>query len=340
MSCKKKRVTFSQKKCSIPCLTVEQWEGEPNLPTSTLISSVKLNQCDKLQLWSMGSIDLNLQRGSAQVNIEANNIVEGDTDPTTPPPGRDRPAMFCNRIDDRAFIWDTVTQTWRPMQNSSSSSSLSLTTPRFQTGNLMAGQTGESGFENQDVLRLLHNIPDPSSFTNLMWIIGKQKIHGGYNGFPDSHRHQYEDFSGSASGTPMYKRDRIEGIPVTESGTGDPLNFGRLSGQPKNKVPVTSSSNVFQAIDINWWDWFSGSGGSKINPTDSQAVRRNGKPRGRRRGGYSSKSLFLRAYLRADNPNYTVGGSEPRWIYSGPSNEIVISNVRGTLRISHVKIFS
>ncbi|MEX0596099.1 MAG: hypothetical protein WD512_06315, partial [Candidatus Paceibacterota bacterium] len=91
----------------------------------------------------------------------------------------------------------------------------------------------------------------------------------------------------------------------------------------------------------NWWTMFSISGGTPITSTSLQSERALAAPKGRRRGiDKSYKSLFLNAYIRIDNPNFVSGGAEARWIYSNPSNQIVINNINGVLRIGAAKAFN
>ena len=205
---------------------------------------------------------------------------------------------------------------------------LSLPAPRFEVGHLV-NQPGESNFENQDVLRLSHMIKDISHFTNLEWVIGRQRKANGY---------RMEDFSGiEGTNTAYYTRSRDEGIPVTSINSYR-ANGGRFKGVPVNVVPVEVNGYRFQGIKINWWDYFSLERGKGVSATDDINTRATAKPKGRKRGNiYSGKSIFLRVYLRAENPDFTEENGQPRWIYSGPSNEIVISNVDGILRIGSTK---
>ena len=203
---------------------------------------------------------------------------------------------------------------------------LILSSPRFEVNRLNSGQIGESGFENQDVLFLSHNIPELSNFSNVTWVIGKQKKNGpyfrrnqNYTGLPDEV-------------TGIYTRQRLEGVPVTEIG-GLPVNGGRLSSTPKNTVPVTVQQYRFQHIDINFWDYFSLTNGDPVNATDDILIRQLAKPKGRRRSQIRSGfKLYLRAYIRVDNPNALPDDPHP-YIYSSPSNEIVVINFQGVIRI-------
>lgn len=114
------RINLDDLKCSDPnasAIQVEQWEGEPEQAGSTLINSVGLDICGKLQLWSVGSIDLNIQQGSARVKFEANNMLEGIIDPIDPPANPDLPAIYCNIATGSTFMWDT-TVGWRLLSSS------------------------------------------------------------------------------------------------------------------------------------------------------------------------------------------------------------------------------
>lgn len=214
---------------------------------------------------------------------------------------------------------------------------ITLSAPRFESGNLIAGSIGATGFENQDVLRLSHNIPDLSVYSNPTWIIGKQKNN---HGTKSSTTH-YENYSGvSEDGSNFYRRKCLEGVPVTNTEPYN-VNGGRFTIAPTNVVPITVTSYHFQGLAINWWDWFTGPSGSAIASTDSQPARALAAPRGRRRSTNKSlKSVFLRAYIRVDNPAFVEGSNLPRWIYSDPSNEIVINNINGILRVNAVKAYS
>lgn len=214
----------------------------------------------------------------------------------------------------------------------------SMSGPRFESGKLRSSSNGATGFENQDVLRLSHNIQDISSYSNPSWVIGKQKLNHTNR---SSGNKQLENFEGiPEDGNNIYIRQRIEGIPVTNTEPYN-VNGGRLVDDPINVIPITVLPYHFQAIDVNWWTMFSGPGGTAILSTDIQSVRALGAPRGRRRGiNKSYKSLFLNAYIRVDNPNFVSGGAEARWIYSNPSNQIVINNINGILRIGAAKAFN
>ena len=212
-----------------------------------------------------------------------------------------------------------------------------FSSPRFESGNLLAGSEGTKGFENQDVLRLSHNIPDITQLINPTWVIGKQRIAGGS---PNHQLKQIETFEGVPDSKGAYKRNRREGIPVTNFENYS-TNGGRLKDQPLNFVPVTVKAYNFQAIPINWWQWFTGPGGSIINATDDISIRTTAGPHGRRRSlSRSFKGIFLRAYIRSDNPNYKKGeNNQPRWYYSNPSNEIIINNINGRLRVTGHKAY-
>jgi hypothetical protein len=288
---------------------------------------------DTLRLWSAGGLFTNVTPGSALIQVEPNNILIGDGIPTNPPTDCTRPTIYLDQTNNTTFLWNSCndSNTWTCIATGDASNSVTLPSPRFQVARLFNGP-GAPGFENQDVLHVSHMIKDVNVFTNLEWVIGKQKITSGYN--------KLENFNGVVTNgkDAFYQRNRNEGIPVTNT-QEYPNNGGKL-GTQVNLVPATVNSYKFQALDINWWSYFSGVNGIDVSPTSAINDRRSARPRGRRRGiSYSGSHVFLRVYLRAENPDYTTDNQQPRWLYSGPSNEIIISNVEGVLRISHVKVF-
>jgi len=92
--------------CDAP-LTIETWQGEPEDPGSTEISSVPLNLCDKIQFWSEGSVNINATPGSAKVQFEVDTepIISSATSAATInviaalPPVAIPQTIFCGSID-------------------------------------------------------------------------------------------------------------------------------------------------------------------------------------------------------------------------------------------------
>jgi len=77
---------FAQCNGGVPAIQVESYiGGAPGTTGSSLVSSAQLELCDKLQFWTEGTTELNVQEGSAQVEIEAANILCGSGDPTITP---------------------------------------------------------------------------------------------------------------------------------------------------------------------------------------------------------------------------------------------------------------
>jgi len=101
-------LTLDDLSCNDPTksfLTVEEWRREPGSTVGTLVNTARLSSCDTLRFWTNGSIDLGLVDGSANVEIETNNLIGATGPPSGPPPGPDRPAIHYNALTGEVTWW-------------------------------------------------------------------------------------------------------------------------------------------------------------------------------------------------------------------------------------------
>lgn len=101
---------FNCGNCDAP-ITVETWIGEPGVSGSTGISAVGLELCDKLIFWTDGTMDLHATSGSARVQIDAANLLCGDSGPVNPPPAPNRNFLYTDPINSSLYSWCGVTGT-------------------------------------------------------------------------------------------------------------------------------------------------------------------------------------------------------------------------------------
>jgi len=131
-----------------PAITVENWIGVPEAPGSTSVSSVPLELCDKLQFYTEGSTELNVQVGSAQVRIETNNILQGTGDPSgMQPPDPSRPFLFHDTDTNSLYVWDSGAVNWFQSTGGGGGGSTGPQGPTGPAGGPMGpqGPTGDNG---------------------------------------------------------------------------------------------------------------------------------------------------------------------------------------------------
>ena len=85
--------------------------------------AVNLGAANILHLWSAGSLGIDVQAGSAVVQIEAENISQGAgaPSPSAPPSDATRTFVYFNTTDDSTWYWDTVGTAWVQVAGGTSS---------------------------------------------------------------------------------------------------------------------------------------------------------------------------------------------------------------------------
>jgi len=97
----------------IPGISVETYTGgAPGTTGSMFVSSAQLELCDSLQFWTDGTTELNVQEGSAQVGIEAANIISGSGEPLIVPAAPNRNFIYNDVENGVLYAWAGPTGGW------------------------------------------------------------------------------------------------------------------------------------------------------------------------------------------------------------------------------------
>ena len=90
----------------IPSINVESYSGgSPGTTGSMFVSSAQLELCDSLQFYTEGTTELNVQEGSAQVGIEAANILSGSGEPMFTPLAPNRNFIYHDTMNNVLYSW-------------------------------------------------------------------------------------------------------------------------------------------------------------------------------------------------------------------------------------------
>lgn len=84
------------------CLNIETATSQGGAPTNV----VKIDSNDHIRFWSAGGLDMVVCTGSALVNLEPANMLNGIGVPTTQPADPTRPAIYGDSTNNNLYFWD------------------------------------------------------------------------------------------------------------------------------------------------------------------------------------------------------------------------------------------
>uniref|UniRef100_A0A6C0JUJ9 Uncharacterized protein n=1 Tax=viral metagenome TaxID=1070528 RepID=A0A6C0JUJ9_9ZZZZ len=162
---------------------VESWVGQPGVSGSSGISAVSLSLCDSLQFWTAGTMNVDVTPGSAQVSVDAQNIITGSGIPTSPPPTTKYPFLYRDNTTNNLWISDAGS--WA--QSGS-------TGPQGQVGATGPGPIGATGSTGPQGIQ---------GIQGLIGVTGSTGPQGSTGAFSGVGALQVSNASVSVSGTPV-----------------------------------------------------------------------------------------------------------------------------------------
>lgn len=127
-------------------LTVESGTTALGPPDQSVTLNLRKPTVRTLRIWSQGGINIDLQDGSALLEIEMANILEGNGAPIVPPADPTRPALYVNRLNDDLYYWNNVALMWILIVGSGDDGATGPMGPLGNTGNTgIAGLIGNTG---------------------------------------------------------------------------------------------------------------------------------------------------------------------------------------------------